>query len=91
VASRTFEVPQFELSDHARRQLSARKIDLLWLVGVLARPARIETDRRDPTLRHALGRIPENGNRVLRVVYNHTVAPWRIVTVYFDRGMRDKL
>ena len=27
----------------------------------------------------------------LRVVYNETVHPWRVVTAYFDRAMRGKL
>ena len=42
-------------------------------------------------LRHALARIPERDDRVLRVVYNENVHPWRIVTAYFDRAMRGKL
>ena len=45
----------------------------------------METDPEDLALGHALGRIPEHGDSVLRVVYNKTVKPWRIVTVYFDR------
>jgi hypothetical protein len=41
-----------------------------------------------PELRHALAHIPEYGGRVLRVVYNRTTIPWRIVTAYFDRKER---
>ena len=29
--------------------------------------------------------------RVLRVIYNETVVPWRVVTIYFDRTMRNRL
>ena len=36
-------------------------------------------------------RIPEHGNRVLRVAVNTKVAPWRVVTVFFDRSMRGEL
>jgi len=40
---------------------------------------------------HALiGRIAENDDRYLRVIYNAAVTPWRIVTAYFDRGLRSE-
>ena len=42
-------------------------------------------------LKHALRRIPEYDDRILRVVYNETSEPWRVVTVFFDRTMRGKL
>lgn len=58
---------------------------------MLAQPQRVEQDREDSELRHALARIPEYGDRVLRVVYNETTVPWRIITVYFDRTQRNKL
>jgi hypothetical protein len=45
-------------------------------------------DRSDPTLMHAFGRIAERDDRVLHVVYNASVNPPRIVTVYFDRRQR---
>jgi hypothetical protein len=60
-------------------------------VGVLAAPERTERDRSDPDLLHALGRIAERDNRVLRVVYNASMRPPRIVTVYFDRRQRGKI
>jgi hypothetical protein len=59
-------------------------------VRVLTTPERTEVDRSDPALTHALGRIAEHDGRVLRVVYNATVDPPRIVTVYFDRRQRGK-
>ena len=34
--------------------------------------------------------IPERQGRVLRVAVNTQVAPWRVVSVFFDRGMRAK-
>jgi hypothetical protein len=45
----------------------------------------LEKDKEDPRLRHALGRIPEHGDRILRVVYNTTIEPWSVVTAFFDR------
>jgi hypothetical protein len=81
----------YVLTAHAQVVLEERAIPLEWVERVLARPARVDPDPGDPELRHALGRIEEHGNRVLRVVYNETVVPRRIVTVYFDRTMRSKL
>jgi len=47
-------------------------------------------DGADPTLQHAIGPISENGDRFLRAIYNPGTAPWRIVTAYFDRGLKGK-
>jgi hypothetical protein len=46
-------------------------------------------DFADPTLVHALRAIPEKGFRVLRVIYNETVDPMAVVTVYFDDETSD--
>ena len=58
---------------------------------MLQHPERTEPHASDPALRHALGRIAERDGRVLRVIYNETVVPWRVVTIYFDRTMRNRL
>ena len=71
--------------------MAERSINLDWLERVLANPEKVEADNEHRDLRHALGRIPEHGNRVLRVVYNSAVEPVRVVTVYFDRTVRNKL
>jgi hypothetical protein len=81
----------FELTAHAVTVMAERQIPLVWVECVLMKPERIEPDRMDPDLRHALGRIPERDDRILRVVYNKNTEPWRVVTAYFDRSMRDKL
>ena len=47
-------------------------------------PASLEVEHHDMFRRRA--RIPEHGNRVLRVVYNERTVPWRIVTAFFDRN-----
>lgn len=65
--------------------MKERGISLEWVRRVLTTPEKTQPDTRDHRLRHALARIPEHGNGVLRVVYNETVDPWRIVTAYFDR------
>lgn len=81
----------YDLTQHALDVLEARRIPETWLRRVLEAAERVEPDRRDAELEHKLGRIAEHGNRVLRVVYNKTTRPIRIVTLYFDRAMRNRL
>jgi hypothetical protein len=38
----------------------------------------------------ALARIAERAERTLRVVYNASANPPRVVTAYFDRRLRDR-
>jgi hypothetical protein len=83
------ELP-FDLTAHARQVVTERGIALAWVARVLSAPERTEPDSADADLHHALGSIPEHGGRVLRVVYNRTTSPWRIVTAYFDRRERRK-
>jgi hypothetical protein len=68
--SYTRRMPKFDLSAHAKTVVAERSIELEWLERVPAKPEKIEADRDDPELRHALWRIQEHGDRVLRVVYN---------------------
>ena len=83
---------EYELTDHARESLRKRPvIRMEWVESVLATPQRIEPDRVDPELEHRLGRIGAYSNRVLRVIVNPTKLPLQVVTVYFDRKMRDRL
>ncbi len=83
--------PSYVLTAHASKVIAERGIAQAWVERVLASPVRLESDRRDPTLRHALLSIPEHGGRVLRVIYNETVQPWEVVTAYFDRTQRGRL
>ncbi len=68
-----------------------RGIDPAWVAATLKEPGAVVPHRQDPTLVHALRRIPEFGNRVLRVIYNQTKQPPHIVTVYFDRAVQSEL
>jgi hypothetical protein len=81
----------FEISDHAREVLQERGIELAWVTRVIRLPIRTHPDLLDPNALHALAKIPEFGDRVLRVIYNPTVQPWRIVTAFFDRRMKGRL
>ncbi len=76
---------EYRLTSHAEKTIAERGIDKCWIELILSHPARVEIDRHDSALRHALGRIPEHGDRVLRVIYNAEVSPWVVVTAFFDR------
>jgi hypothetical protein len=82
---------KYTLTKHAKDVLEERELPVAWLERVLNTPQRVEPDPDDVELEHHLGRIAEHGNRVLRVVVNKTVRPARVVTLYFDRTMRNKL
>ncbi|MBI3524258.1 MAG: DUF4258 domain-containing protein [Betaproteobacteria bacterium] len=77
------------LTAHARKRCIRRKIQIDWIAAALAHPTRTENDTDDPTLVHALLTIPEKNFRVLRVIYNETVDPVTVVTVYFDDEVTD--
>ena len=84
-------MPKFTLSAHAQTVIAERSINREWIERFLANPEQAEGSKNDPTLRYAIARIPEHGNRALRVVYNASVEPVRVVTAYFDRTLRNKL
>jgi hypothetical protein len=58
---------------------------------VLAKPALVEPSATDTTVESRLAKIPEHGDRVLRVVVNKRAVPERVVSVYFDRTMKGRL
>jgi hypothetical protein len=82
------KVPAYVLTQHAKVVFAERDIPLAWVERVLTTPQRTAVDGADPELRHAIAPIPEHGDRYLRVIYNPNVTPWRVVTAYFDRGLR---
>lgn len=79
------------LSQHALDVVRERDIEQKWLEAALATPALRQPHEIDPALSYVLLPIAERDGRVLRVVYNHTIEPWKVVTVYFDRTMKGKL
>jgi hypothetical protein len=81
---------RYELTAHAATVIAEREIELSWVERALTNPERTEPDRFDASLTHALVRIEERDQRVLRVVYNASVHPLRVVTAYFDRQQRGK-
>jgi hypothetical protein len=75
----------YELTQHAQKVLHEREINVQWMESTLANPEWIVPDPVDPEVQRYYRRIPEFGNRVLRVAVNVTVEPPRIVSVFFDR------
>jgi Domain of unknown function (DUF4258) len=81
----------YTFSAHAEIVMTERTIKREWVDRVLAHPELVEADRDDPEVTHALGKISEHGGRVLRVVFNGTKVPMKVVTVYFDRSMKGEI
>jgi hypothetical protein len=82
---------KYELTQHAKDVLAERQIPVEWVERALAGPELKLPDPTDATLERRYRKIPEHANRVLRVVVNTTVAPERVVSVYFDRTMKGRL
>ena len=80
-----------ELTQHAIRMMAERNIPEEWIRVTVVAPALRIPDPNDPEVERFFRRIPENGDRVLRVAVNTTVIPWRVVSVFFDRGMKGVL
>ena len=68
-----------------------RKIETAWLEQAITQPQRTQPDEDDPGMEHRLVAIPEKEYRVLRVVCDPRVTPLKVVTVHFDRSMKDKI
>ncbi|MGC8668973.1 MAG: DUF4258 domain-containing protein [Chthonomonadales bacterium] len=75
----------YVLTEHARDVLKKRQIPQAWMERALNTPDATETDQVDPALEHRLARIPEFGNRVLRVIVKSNETPLVVVTAFFDR------
>lgn len=76
---------------HALHVMEERFILAHWVELTVSEPALRTPDLIDPEVERFFRSIPECDNRVLRVAVNTGVAPWRVVSVFFDRSMRGKL
>ncbi len=81
----------YQMTRHAADVASRRGIQADWIARTLDTPGRIEFDRRDPALVHHVSRTEEFGGRALRVVFDSRASPPRVVTVSFDRSIKDPL
>ena len=80
----------YQLTSHAEAAASKRKIEMSWIKRALAVPDWREPDPTKRGVMHAFLRIGERNDRVLRVDYNPSVHPVRVITVYFDRRLRGR-
>lgn len=81
---------EYELTQHARKVLAERGIEVEWMERTLQEPQWAEADPNDPAVERRFRVIPEFGGRVLRVAVNITVEPPRIVSVFFDRTQKGR-
>lgn len=81
----------FDLSDHALIRIRQRNLERQWIVATLENPDLEDPHPKDTDCRIAYKAIAEADGRVLKVVYNISTDPIRVVTVHFDRRMRGKL
>jgi hypothetical protein len=81
----------FVLSRHAEVAAEEREIPLEWIRSVLEHPDHREADGREDGVKLFYAKIAAYGSRVLKVVVNVQVDPWRVMSVYFDRAMRRRL
>ena len=82
---------KLECTKHAVHAMAERVIPMEWVELVVAKPALRIPDPNDPEVECFFRPIPERGGRILRVAVNTRVAPWRVVSVFFDRNMKGKL
>ena len=80
-----------EFSEHAVRAMEERRILEEWVVRAVQEPILRAPDLNDSEIERFYCKIPEKEGRVLRVAVNIHVAPWRVVSAFFDRTMKGKL
>ena len=82
---------KLEYSRHALHVMAERLIPVKWVELTVAESALRTPDPNDPDVERFFRPIPERGDRALRVAVNTHVAPWRVVSVFFDRSKRGTL
>ena len=76
---------EFVLTVHATQMARERDIKDAWIRIALRDPCATTPDERDGNLTCVSRRIPENGNRMLRLVIDSAQNPPRVITLFFDR------
>ena len=78
----------YALTKHAQEACFVRSIAPEWLERAMTMPQWTEPDEIDPALEHRFAVISEFGERVLRVIVNHTLEPELVITAFSDRRLR---
>ena len=82
---------KLEYTRHATHIMAERRVRVEWVEWAVTNPARREPDPNDTEMGRFFRRIPEQGDRALRVVVNTSVSPWRVVSVFLDRSVKGEL
>jgi hypothetical protein len=65
-----------------------RQIERAWVEQTIFNPEILEPDSYRPGVRRAFRRIPERGDRYLRVAYVEVGDAIKVITLFLDRGKR---
>ena len=75
-----------EFTQHAVHVMEERKILREWVESALADPELRTSDPDDSEVERFYRRVPEFGDRMLRVAVNTSGTPWKVVSAFFDRN-----
>ena len=78
------------LTAHGASMMHQRRVLLQWVEDTLRDPMILRPDAKDGTLKLAFRKIPEAGERWLRVVYRLEGNTHIIVTAFFDRDQEKR-
>lgn len=76
------------LTAHARLTVQERGLALEWVERAILDPDRTEDDPSGPDVRRSFKRIPEAGDRIIRVVHRPDGAGILVITAFLDRGAK---
>jgi hypothetical protein len=79
--------PRIVFTRHAETMMAERGIREEWIKATIAEPQATEPDPTRLDVQRAFRTIPENGNRVLRVVYASLGDTIRVVTAFFAEAV----
>lgn len=75
-------------TNHAETVIRERSLDKRWVERAVWEPDWQAADVKDTLVIRLYKQVPENGDRILRVVCVVTPEEIRILSAYFDRGAR---
>lgn len=78
---------EFEYTKHALEMIQERLIRTDWIDATISIPDKTEFIDNDEI--HYIKQIKEFGNRYLRIVVNPYSQPKKIITLFFDRRIKE--
>lgn len=73
---------------HAMLAMAERELPAEWAALTITAPDWIEPDGENPALTRSFKRIPQAGDRVLRVVHRDDGGDILVITAFLDRGAK---